>query len=62
MASVITTFLTIAGMLTLTTFPLLVPALITAGHAIRRQLVGPARAGAYLPTASRRGFGAPATA
>jgi hypothetical protein len=30
------TYLTIVGMLVLTTFPVLVPAIITAGHAIRR--------------------------
>jgi ABC-type transport system involved in cytochrome c biogenesis permease component len=54
MASVITTYLTIAGMLALTTFPVLVPALITAGHAIRHRISGPARAANYLPTVSRR--------
>lgn len=53
MSSVIATYLTIAGMLALTTFPVLVPVIITAGHAIRRRFF--ARAGAaYLPTVSRR--------
>ena len=51
MSSVIATYLTIAGMLALTTFPVLVPAIITAGHAIRRRIAGPA---AYQPTVSRR--------
>ena len=54
MSSVIATYLTIAAMLALTTFPVLVAALITAGHAIRRRIAGPARSAAYLPTASRR--------
>jgi hypothetical protein len=54
MTSVITTYLTIAGMLALTTFPVLVPALITAGHVIRRRISGPARAAVYQPTVSRR--------
>ncbi len=53
MSSVIATFLTIATMLVLTTFPVLVPAIITAGHAIRRRISVRARA-AYLPTVSRR--------
>jgi hypothetical protein len=61
MASVITTYLTIAGMLALTTFPVLVPALITAGHAIIRRTSGPARAATYQPTVSRR-LAAPAAA
>ena len=54
MSSVISTYLTIAAMLALTTFPVLVPAIITAGHAIRRRFAGPARSAAYLPTVSRR--------
>jgi hypothetical protein len=53
MSSVISTYLTIASMLVLTTFPVLVPAIITAGHAIRRRIFAQARA-AYLPTVSRR--------
>ena len=54
MTSLIMTYLTIAGLLALTTFPVLVPAIITAGHAIRRRISGPARAANYLPTVSRR--------
>jgi hypothetical protein len=57
MTSVIMTYLTIAGMLALTTFPVLVPAIITAGHAIRRQIAGPAN---YQPTVSRRRLAAAA--
>jgi hypothetical protein len=53
MASVIETYLTIAGMLALTTFPVLVPAFITAGHAIRRRISPRARA-TYQPTVARR--------
>jgi hypothetical protein len=53
MSSVITSYLTIALMLVLTTFPVLVPAIITTGHAIRRRISARARA-AYLPTVSRR--------
>ncbi len=53
MSSVIATYLTIASMLVLTTFPVLIPAIITGGHAIRRRIFPQARA-AYLPTASRR--------
>jgi hypothetical protein len=53
MSSLITTYLTIAAMLTLTTFPVLVPTVITAGHAIRRRISARARA-AYLPAVSRR--------
>ena len=54
MSSVIATYLTIAAMLALTTFPVLVPAIITAGHAILRRTAGPARAATYQPTVSRR--------
>ena len=54
MSSVISTYLTIAGMLALTTFPVLVPAIITAGHAIRRRFFAPANGAAYQPTVSRR--------
>jgi ABC-type transport system involved in cytochrome c biogenesis permease component len=54
MSSLISTYLTIAAMLTLTTFPVLVPVLITAGHAIARRTGGAARAANYLPTASHR--------
>jgi hypothetical protein len=54
MSSVIMTYLTIAAMLVLTTFPVLVPAIITAGHAIIRRTGGPARAAAYQPTVARR--------
>ena len=54
MTSVIMPFLTIAGMLVLCIFPVLVPALITAGHAIMRRTAGPARAATYRPTVSRR--------
>jgi hypothetical protein len=61
MSSVISTYLTIAGMLALTTFPLLVPAIITAAHAIIRRTAGPARAATYRPTVSRR-FAVPAAA
>ena len=32
------TYLTIVGMLALTTFPVLVSAIITAGHVIRRRI------------------------
>jgi hypothetical protein len=60
MSSVIATYLTIASMLVLTTFPVLVPAIITAGHALRRRISPQARA-AYLPTVSRR-HAAPAAA
>jgi hypothetical protein len=44
-------------MLALTTFPVLVPAIITAGHAIRRRIAGPAN---YQPTVSRRRLAAAA--
>jgi hypothetical protein len=54
MTSVLMTYLTIAGMLALTTFPVLIPAIITAGHAIIRRTAGPARAATYRPTVSRR--------
>jgi ABC-type transport system involved in cytochrome c biogenesis permease component len=54
MTSVIMTYLTIAGLLALTTFPVLVPVLITAVHAIIRRTAGPARAATYQPTVSRR--------
>ena len=54
MSSVIMTYLTIAAMLVLTTFPVLVPALITAGHAIIDRTGGAARAAKYQPTAARR--------
>jgi hypothetical protein len=55
MTSVITTYLTIAAMLVLTTFPVLVPAIITAGHAIiGRRTGGAARAANYQPTVARR--------
>ena len=60
MTSLIMTYLTIAGMLALTTFPVLVPAIITAGHAIRRRFSGQARAAAYQPTVSRRSLAAAA--
>jgi hypothetical protein len=59
MASVIATYLTIIGMLALTTFPVLVPAIITAGHAIRRRISPRARA-TYQPTVSRRRLAAAA--
>jgi hypothetical protein len=59
MSSVIATYLTIAAMLALTTFPALIPVIITAGHAIRRRISVQARA-AYLPTVSRRLVGATA--
>jgi hypothetical protein len=36
MTSLDTTYLTIVGMLALATFPVLVPVIVTAGHAIRR--------------------------
>jgi hypothetical protein len=54
MTSVIMTYLTVAAMLVLTTFPVLVPAIITAGHAIIRRTGGPARAANYQPTVGRR--------
>jgi hypothetical protein len=54
MSTVIATYLTIAAMLVLTTFPVLVPAVITAVHAVVRQFSGPARAATYRPTVSRR--------
>ena len=57
MTSVFMTYLTIAGMLALTTFPVLVPAIITAGHAIRRRIAGPANS---QPTVSRRRLAAAA--
>ena len=53
MSSVIATYLTIASMLVLTTFPVLVPVINTAGHAVRRRISAQARA-AYLPAVSRR--------
>ena len=59
MTSLIMTYLTIAGMLALTTFPVLVPALITAGHAVRRRTSARARA-TYQPTVSRRRLAAAA--
>ncbi len=59
MSSVIATYLTIASMLVLTTFPVLIPAIITSGHAIRRRIF-PQTRGAYLPTVSRRLVGATA--
>ena len=37
MTSLVTAVLTVAGMIALTTFPVLVPAIITAGHAVRRR-------------------------
>jgi hypothetical protein len=54
MTSVIMAYLTIAGMLVFCTFPVLVAAIITAGHAIMRRTGGPARAATYRPTVSRR--------
>jgi hypothetical protein len=54
MTSVIMSYLTITGMLALTTFPVLIPAIITAGHAIMRRTAGPARAATYRPTVFRR--------
>ncbi|MEB4211805.1 hypothetical protein [Mycobacterium sp. 94-17] len=54
MSSLITSYLTIAAMLVLITFPVLVPALITAVHAVVRRGSGRAGAARYLPTASRR--------
>jgi hypothetical protein len=62
MTSVIMTYLTIAGMLALTTFPVLVPAIITAGHAIRRRFFAQSGSAAYLPTVSRRRLVVPAAA
>jgi hypothetical protein len=38
MTPLIMSCLTILGMLVLTTFPVLVPAIITAGHLIRRRI------------------------
>jgi hypothetical protein len=37
MTSLVTAILTVVGMIVLTTFPVLVPVIITAGHAIRRR-------------------------
>jgi hypothetical protein len=54
MFSVFLTFLSIAAMIVLTIFPVLIPAVITAGHTVIRRVSGPARAANYLPTASRR--------
>ncbi|MGB9303298.1 MAG: hypothetical protein ACLPXZ_09550 [Mycobacterium sp.] len=54
MFSVFLTFLSLAAMIVLTIFPVLIPALITAVHTIIRRTAGPARAANYLPTASRR--------
>ena len=54
MTSVLMSYLTIAGMLALTTFPVLIPAIITAGHAIMRRSSQRAGDVRYLPTASRR--------
>ena len=54
MTSVIMTYLTIAGILVLPSFPVLIPAIIAAGHAIMRRTAGPARAATYRPTVSRR--------
>ena len=44
MSSVIATYLTIAAMLALTTFPVLIPVIITTGHGIRRRISAQARA------------------
>ena len=38
LAPLIMTYLTIVGMLVLTTLPVLVPAIITSGHVIRRRI------------------------
>ena len=54
MISVISTYLSIAAMIVLTTFPVLLPVLITAGHAIIRRFGGPARAANDRPTVARR--------
>ena len=54
MISVFLSLLSIAAMIVLTMFPVLIPALITAGHVVIRRTSGPARAATYLPTASRR--------
>jgi hypothetical protein len=54
MTSVLMSYLTIAAMLALTTFPVLVPAVITAVHTVMRRSSRRAGDVRYLPTASRR--------
>lgn len=54
MMSVISTYLSIAAMIVLTTLPVLVPAIITAVHAIIGRVSGPARATHLRPTVARR--------
>ena len=52
MFSVILSFVSIGAMIVLTIFPLLIPLIISAGHALVRRTSG-AQATNYLPTASR---------
>jgi hypothetical protein len=44
MSSLIVSCLSVVGMVVLTTFPVLIPALITAGHAVLRRRSGRATA------------------
>jgi hypothetical protein len=62
MTSVIMTYLTIAGMLAVTTFPVLVPAIITAGHAIMRRTSEPVRTAGYPRRTASQRLAVPATA
>ncbi len=54
MISVISTYLSIAAMIVLTTFPVLLPAIITAVHVIIDRVGGPSRAAHHRPTVARR--------
>jgi hypothetical protein len=54
MISIISTYLSIAAMIVLTIFPVLVPAIITAGHAVIGRFGGPARAAGHQSTVERR--------
>lgn len=54
MTSVVMSYLSIAAMLALTTLPVLIPAIITAVHAVMHRSSRPDREARYLPAASRR--------
>ncbi len=54
MISVISTYLSIAAMIVLTTFPVLLPAIISGVHAIMGRVGGPARAADRASKAERR--------
>jgi hypothetical protein len=58
----ITSILIVAAVLVLVLSPVLVPAIITAGHAIRRRFFAQSGSAAYLPTVSRRRLVVPAAA